>query len=97
MGGLVVRGKAGALIRLGESLLTFSNDQYQMINIKSNINTSAHIAGALIAQAEMISSSLRNIEKVMIQEEGKLGGSKINVKELRKMIEEYGNLDKIGR
>ena len=95
MGALMIRGNYLSLLRSGQQLLSFNNDQFQRVQVKSNMNTGAHIAGALIAQAEMISGSLKVIEKYLVKESGKLSSSKVNVNDLRKMIEELGNVEKM--
>lgn len=95
----VPRGKIGALVQVGEKLLGFNNDQFLRASQKSQINTGAHIAGALIGGLEQMASSLKIIEKCMVKETSELKGSGgyLNIQELRKMIEEYGNLEKLVR
>lgn len=95
MGLPVPRGNIGGLVNVGQRLLGFSNSQFEIINYKSNINTGAHIAGSLIAQAELVSSSLKNIERCLVKESTTLKSSGISLKDLRVMIEEYGNLAKL--
>ena len=60
----VPRGKIGALVQVGEKLLGFNNDQFLRSSQKSQINTGAHIAGALIGGLEQMASSLKIIEKL---------------------------------
>ena len=61
----VSRGKVGALVQVGEKLLGFNNDQFLRASQKSQINTGAHIAGALIGGLEQMASSLKIIEKYL--------------------------------
>lgn len=95
MGALMTRGNVLALVRQGYNLLEYSDSELQRVSKKSQINSMAHLTGATIAQAEMLSGSVRTIERGVIKESSKIGGSRINVSDLRLMIEEYGNLKKI--
>ncbi len=93
---VLTRGnKLAKLERLGK-VLDFSNDELSNAYYMSSINTSAHQAGATIAQAEMISASLRTIERGMQKQSGSIGGS-ANLNGLVDMIERYGNLVKLTR
>lgn len=97
MGALQVRGGYLSVIRVGRQLMGFSNDQLANVYHKSMTNSNAHVAGATVGQAELITASLRTIERGAVKQSGNIDSSKINMKELRAMIEEYGNLAKITR
>lgn len=95
MGSLMTRGNVLALVRHGYNLLEYSDAELDRYYKKSEVNANAHLTGATIAQAEIIGGSLRTIERGVIKETAKLGGSRVNISDLRLMIEEYGNLKKI--
>lgn len=97
MGALAVRGGVLALVRQGSKLLVFNDNEMDRVYKKSQMNTNAHIGGASIGQAELLTASLRTIERGVVKETAKVGNGKINVADLRAMIEEYGNLAKATR
>lgn len=93
---VVTRGnKLAKLKRLGK-VLDFSNEELTNVYYMSSINTSAHQAGASIAQAEMISASLRTIERAMQKQSGSVGGG-VNLKGIVDIVERIENLAKLTR
>lgn len=93
----MARGNVLAMVRQGMSLLDYSDNELDRTVKKSDMNSKAHLTGATIAQAELLTGSLRTIERGVIKETSKVGNSRVNVSDLRKMIEEYGNLVKATR
>ena len=61
------------------------------------MNSNSQTAGATIAQGELVSTSLKLMERSSRISSGKIGNGRMNISEIRAMIEEYGNLAKITR
>lgn len=94
---LTIRGLPLAKLRNLGNILSFTDKEIENSYYKMSMNSNTHTAGATIAQGEMISTSLKLMERSSRISSGKISTGKINVSELRSMIEEYGNLSKATR
>lgn len=92
-----LRGLPLAKYRNLANILNFSDKEIEQAYYRMGMNSNTHTAGATIAQGEMISTSLKLIERSSRISSGKVGNGKVNVADLRAMIEEYGNLVKATR
>lgn len=93
----VIRGLPLAKYRNLGNILNFTDKEIEQAYYRMGMNSNTQTAGATIAQGEMISTSLKLMERSSRISSGKFGNGKINVSELRSLVEEYGNLAKITR
>jgi len=87
-----VRGLPLAKYRNLANILNFSDKEIEQAYYRMGMNSNTHTAGATIAQGEMISTSLKLMERSSRISSGKVGTSRFNGAEIRQIMEEYKNL-----
>lgn len=86
------RGLILAKVRNLGNILNFTDKEIEQAYYRMGMNSNTQTAGATIAQGEMISTSLKLMERSSRISSGKVGNGKLNVSEIRQMMEEYKNL-----
>lgn len=86
------RGLILARFRNIGNILNFSDKEIEQAYYRMGMNSNTHTAGATIAQGEMISTSLKLMERSSRISSGKVGNARFNGAEIRQIMEEYKNL-----
>ena len=89
------RGVSLANVRRITNFLSLDTSELQNNFYKATLNIEGQNLGSQIAQTEVIGGSVKNIEKYLKDISESLPKISVDAKDLRKMIEEYNNLDKL--